>query len=114
VAWLQCWATSAQWREIRSLAEAIDTATPTDRAMWQMIGVSAELERSSIFDRAGAKAAQHRGVRPWPKDKLSAEQIDHAGKLIDKGEACQYVGNLLSVSRSTLYRALMSARDQEF
>ena len=31
-----------------SLTEAIDTETPTGRAMWQMIGVLAELERSLI------------------------------------------------------------------
>ena len=29
----------------RSLTEALDTTTPTDRAMWQMVGVLAELER---------------------------------------------------------------------
>jgi len=32
----------------RSLTEAIDTATPTGRAMWQMVGILAELERSLI------------------------------------------------------------------
>ena len=32
--------------KFRSLTEAIDTDTPTGRAMWQMIGVLAELERS--------------------------------------------------------------------
>ena len=38
--------------------------------------------------------------------KLSPEQIEHAHKLIDKGEARQYVADLLNVGRSTLYRAL--------
>jgi len=38
--------------------------------------------------------------------KLTPEQIDHARKLIDQGEARQYVADLLSVGRSTLYRAL--------
>lgn len=32
----------------RSLTEAIDMATSTGRAMWQMIGILAELERSLI------------------------------------------------------------------
>ena len=46
--------------KFRSLTEAIDTETPTGRAMWQMIGVLAELERSLIVERtrAGVKAAQ--------------------------------------------------------
>ncbi|HEY5865686.1 MAG TPA: recombinase family protein [Candidatus Tectomicrobia bacterium] len=32
----------------RSVTESIDTATPTGRAMWQMVGILAELERSLI------------------------------------------------------------------
>jgi DNA invertase Pin-like site-specific DNA recombinase len=91
-----------------SLTEAIDTAAPTGRAMWQMIGVLSELERSLISERtrAGVKAAKRRGVKFGRKPKLKAEQIDHARKLIDKGEARQYVADLLNVGRSTLYRAL--------
>jgi DNA invertase Pin-like site-specific DNA recombinase len=38
--------------------------------------------------------------------KVTPQQIDHARKLIDKGEARQYVADLLNVGRSTLYRAL--------
>ena len=51
--------------KFRSLTEAIDTETPTGRAMWQMIGVLAELEKSLISERtrAGVKAAQRRGVK---------------------------------------------------
>jgi len=93
--------------KFHSLTEAIDTATPTGRAMWQMIGVLAELERSLISERtrAGVKAAQRRGVKFGRKVKLTPEQINHARKLIDKGEARQYVADLLNVGRSTLYRA---------
>ncbi len=48
----------------RSLTEAIDTTTPTGRAMWQMVGILAELERSLIQERttAGRLAA----VAPEP------------------------------------------------
>ncbi len=94
--------------KFHSLTEAIDTATPTGRAMWQMIGVLAELERSLISERtrAGVKAAQRRGVKFGRKVKLKPDQIDHARKLIDKGAARQYVADLLNVGRSTLYRAL--------
>jgi DNA invertase Pin-like site-specific DNA recombinase len=55
----------------------------------QMIGVSAGLERSLISERtrAGVKAAQRRGVKFGRKVKLTPEQIDHARKLTDKGEA---------------------------
>jgi DNA invertase Pin-like site-specific DNA recombinase len=96
--------------KFHSLTEAIDTATPTGRAMWQMIGVLAELERPLIYERTrtGAKAAQRRGVKFGRKVKLTSEQIEHARKLIDKREARQYVADLVNVGRSTLYRALRS------
>ena len=51
--------------KFKSLMEAIDTETPTGRAMWQMIGVLAEPERSMIVERAqaGMKEARRRGVQ---------------------------------------------------
>jgi DNA invertase Pin-like site-specific DNA recombinase len=94
--------------KFHSLTEAIDTTTPTGRAMWQMIGVLAELERSLISERtrAGVKAAQRRGVKFGRKRTLTPEQIGHARQMIEKGEPRQYVADLLNVGRSTLYRAL--------
>ncbi len=41
----------------RSLTEAIDTTTPTGRAMWQMVGILSELERSLIQERTKAGRA---------------------------------------------------------
>ncbi len=76
--------------------------------MWQMIGVLAELERSLIIERsrAGVKAAQRHRVKFGRKPKLSADQIDHARKLIEDGESRQYVADLLNVGSVTLYRSL--------
>src|ERR1700733_14954560 len=94
--------------KFRSLTEAIDTETPTGRAMWQMIGVLAELEKSLISERtrAGVKDAQRRGVKFGRKPKLTPQQITHARKLIDAGERREDVAALLNVNRTTLYRAL--------
>jgi len=91
-----------------SLTEAIDTTTPTGRAMWQMIGVLAELERSLISERthAGVRAAKERGVKFGRKPKLTRQQIDHARKLVEQGEAVGDVADTLSVSRATVYRAI--------
>ena len=97
--------------KFRSLTEAIDTETPTGRAMWQMIGVLAELERSLIGERtrAGLKAARERGVKVGRKLKLSASQLTHARRLIEHGEQPAIVARSFSVGRSTLYRALQRA-----
>ena len=56
--------------------------------------------------RSRGSAAQRRGVKFGRKPSLTPEQIDRAWKLIDKGEARQYVAGLLNVGRPTLYRAL--------
>jgi DNA invertase Pin-like site-specific DNA recombinase len=85
----------------RSLTEAIDTETPTGRAMWQMIGVLAELERSLISERtrAGVKDAKRRGVKFGRKPKLTSQQKAHARKLIHAGERREDVAALLNVNR---------------
>jgi DNA invertase Pin-like site-specific DNA recombinase len=92
----------------RSLTEAIDSTTPTGRAMWQMIGILAELERSLLLERtkAGRAAAVARGVKMGRKPLLSAPQVAHARKLLEQGERTVYVAQLLNVSRRTLERAL--------
>lgn len=91
-----------------SLTEAIDTATPTGRALWQMVGILAELERSLIQERtqAGRAAAVARGVKMGRKPKLTPHQIAHARTLIEVGESPAHVARLLGVARSTLYRCL--------
>jgi len=98
--------------KFRSLTEAIDTETPACRAMWQMIGVLAELERSLISERtrAGVKAARARGVKFGRKSKLSPQQIDHARELLGrkKPPSREEVAALFKVDRSTFYGALAS------
>jgi len=95
----------------RSLTESIDTTTPTGRAMWQMVGILAELERSLIQERtkAGRAAAKARGVKMGRTPSLSAPQVAHARKLLAEGERTVHVAQLLHVSRRTLERALQRA-----
>jgi len=92
----------------RSLTEAIDTETPTGRAMWQMIGVLAELERSLIAERtrAGVQAAKRRGVKFGPKVKLTPNRLAHARKLIEQGNTPTEAAKIIGIGRSTLYDAL--------
>jgi len=72
------------------------------------IGVLAELERSLISERtrAGVKAAKARGVKFGRKPKLTAQQIEHARKLIDEGQQRSTIAALFKVDATTLYRAL--------
>src|SRR5215831_20952199 len=92
----------------RSLTEALDTTTPTGRAMWQMVGILAELERSLIQERtkAGRAAAQARGVKMGRKPKLSPQQIAHARQLREQGKSSKHIAPLLKVSERTVERAL--------
>jgi DNA invertase Pin-like site-specific DNA recombinase len=94
--------------KFKSLTEAIDTETPTGRAMWRMIGVLAELERSLITERtrAGVKDAKRRGVKFWRKVKLTPARLTHARKLIDQGRTPTEAAKIADVGRSTLYGAL--------
>ena len=75
--------------EFQSITEAINTDTPAGRAMWQIIGALAELERSMIIERtkAGVAATRARGVKLGRKPKLTAQQVTYARKLIDDGKA---------------------------
>lgn len=92
----------------QSLTESIDTESSTGRAMWQMIGILAELERSLIKERTQAErvAAMARGVRMGRKRILSEQQIAHARKLLKQNEAPKQVAETLKVSIRTLYRVL--------
>jgi DNA invertase Pin-like site-specific DNA recombinase len=98
--------------KFRSLTEAIDTETPTGRAMWQMIGVLAELERSLISERthAGVKAAKARGVKFGRKPALTPDQIEHAKELRTRKKdpkTPQQIARILKCSPATVYRALV-------
>jgi DNA invertase Pin-like site-specific DNA recombinase len=99
---------SARGVRFQSLTEAIDTETPTGRALWQLVGVLAELERSLIVERtrAGVQEAQRRGVKFGRKPKLTPAQVKHAREQIEGGKPVRDVAALLSVDRATLYRAL--------
>lgn len=94
--------------QLQSLTEHIDTETAAGRAMWQIIGVMAELERSYIAERtrAGVQAAKGRGVKFGRKPKLTPQQIQHARQQIAQGKMVKEVAALLNVHRMTIYRAL--------
>ena len=98
----------------QSITEVVDTTTATGRAMWQMLGIMAELERSLIAERtqAGKAAAVARGVKMGRKPLLEAEQIKHISNLLEQGSDIHNIMKLFKVSRSTLYRAIKDIEDK--
>jgi len=91
-----------------SLSENIDTTTAGGRLVFHLMGAIAEFERALIVERtrAGIEAAKKRGKHMGRPIALTAAQVRHARALIDGGESPGAVAGSLSVSRSTLYRAL--------
>jgi DNA invertase Pin-like site-specific DNA recombinase len=85
--------------KFRSLSERIDTDTVEGRAMWQMIGFLADVERSLNGERV---ALSHPRRRP----KLTPQQVSRARTMMKQGEVAAAVAARLHVSRATLYRAL--------
>jgi hypothetical protein len=68
----------------RSVTESIDTATPTGRAMWQMVGILAELVK--IADTGTDKGEQGCGASTGREDGTQA-LADHA-----TGRSCAQAG----------------------
>lgn len=87
--------------------QAIDTTTPAGKALFQMLGVFAEFERTMIRDRvkAGLAAAVAKGVRlgaPRTDSKVIAS-IKRAGA---KGLSVRAIATKLSVGVGTVHRVL--------
>lgn len=74
-----------------------------------MFGWLAETERDLTMERtrAGLAAAKRRGVQLGRRRKLTAADVTHARRLIDKGEeSVAGMARILKVHRNTLGRAL--------
>ena len=88
--------------------QGIDTTTPAGKAMFQMMGVFAEFERSMIRERQreGIKAAQEAGKQIGAKPKLDKPQIREIKRRIKKGEGKAALAREYGISRQTIYNAL--------
>ncbi|SEO46291.1 Site-specific DNA recombinase [Nitrosospira multiformis] len=96
-----------------SLSDGINTTSAGGKLVFHIMGALAEFERSLISERskAGMQAARRRGKHLGRPHKLSREQINHAAQMIREGrETVSGMAGLLSVDRTTLYRALSKVR----
>src|SRR5690625_4808866 len=101
--------------EFRSLQENIDTTSPGGRLIFHIFASLAEFERDLIQERtqAGLAAARARGRIGGRPPKLTTDQINTAQKLYNQQDlTVTQIGNILGVSRTTIYRALR--RNPEF
>ena len=82
--------------------QAIDTSTPSGRAMFGMLGVFAELERSLISERvkAGLARSTKRSGRP-PLDYLKRQRVE---RLLDGGLSINQTAKKLRVGVATVHR----------
>jgi DNA invertase Pin-like site-specific DNA recombinase len=87
--------------------QALDTSTPMGKAMFQLCGVFAELERSIIQERvkAGLERARSKGKilgRPKTDPKIEASIRDLAAKGMGKGKIARTLGIGVSVAQRVL------------
>jgi DNA invertase Pin-like site-specific DNA recombinase len=82
--------------------QGLDTSTPAGRAMFSMLGVFAEFERSMLRDRimAGLARSTKRSGRP-SVDPFIAHQ---ARKLLDKGTSINATAKRLKIGVATVHR----------
>lgn len=82
--------------------QGIDTSTPSGRAMFQMLGVFAELERSLISDRvkSGLARSSKKGGRP----RLDPEKHHRAVKLLNGGMSINKTAEKLRIGLGTVHR----------
>lgn len=94
---------------LRSLQESIDTTSPGGRLIFHVFGALAEFERDLIAERttAGLAAARARGRHGGRPAKLAGEQVRTARRLYNDSElTVAEIGQVLGVSRSTVYRSI--------
>ena len=87
--------------------QALDTTTPSGKAMFQMMGVFAEFERSMISERvksglARTKAKGTKLGRPMASSKTEAQIL----RLRSKGKGMLAIGKELGVGTSVVQRVV--------
>ncbi len=94
--------------EFVSLSDNIDTSTAAGKAMFGMMAVFAEFERSIIRERtvAGLEAARARG-RKGGRPMTDMKKLDKAIKLHESGEfTVAQIEEMTGVSKGSLYREI--------
>jgi DNA invertase Pin-like site-specific DNA recombinase len=91
--------------------QALDTTTPSGRAMFQMCGVFAEFERAMIRERvnAGLARAKEKGIKLGRRPVKPAVEA-RIRKLSTGGMGMLKIGRTLGVGTSVVQRVLQAAQ----
>ncbi len=103
-------------KEFKSLQESLDTATPTGKLIFHVLGALAEFERSLIRERtkAGLAAARARGRIGGRPRVLSAKKVALLNSMLrDKSNSVADVSQALGVSRATIYNYTKEHNNQK-
>ena len=86
--------------------QGLDTATPSGRAMFQMMGVFAEMERALIVERvnAGLARARAQGKRLGRPSGLTPTKARQARAMLDKGVGILRTAKQLGVGTGTVQK----------
>lgn len=92
--------------QLKSLTDAIDTASPSGRFFFHVMASLAEMERELTVERtrAGLEVARQLGRRGGRKRQMTDSKIESARKLLANGVPPRDVARNLGVSVPTLYR----------
>ena len=94
---------AAKGAGLRCLEQAIDTTTPSGKALLGMLGVFAEFERDIIRERQaeGIKAAKSRGAYKGRPPSISANKVM---ELAANGLSPAQIARHLGISRASVFR----------
>jgi len=92
-----------------------DTDDAVGRLMLNLLGAFAEFERTLIRERQreGIRLAQAAGKYKGRAQKLTAEQLNEAQRLIKSGVPKAKIARDLHIDRTTLYRAIARSVDED-
>ncbi|SQI42306.1 DNA-invertase hin [Leminorella richardii] len=90
----------------RSVTDSIDTSSSMGRFFFHVMGALAEMERELIVERtnAGLAAAREQGRIGGRRPKLTVEQWEQIGRLIEKGHSRAEISRIYDISEKTIYR----------
>ena len=89
--------------------QAIDTSTPSGRAMFQMLGVFAEFERAMISERvkSGLARSSKKGGRP----RLDIDKRRKVERLLNGGMSINQTAKKVRVGVGTVHRIKTAMAD---